>query len=327
MKWELWLSLYLDRHCTARGLSAKTIVAYRDTLQGFRGWVRFRLGDKGPEEVTAKDLLEYIDYLRRERGNGASAVNRQVTILKGLYRATVAMGHLEPDRNPMAHFPKIKAAPVKLPVFLSEDEIRQLLAQPRTSTVLGLRDRALLTLLYGTGIRATEAATLREKDVDLKEQTVRVLGKGGRERVVPLNTEVARCLRQYRDARGGVAPAAEFFRSRSGRGMSRQAIYERVRTSARKARLAPRVSPHRLRHSFATHLVRNGVQLVTIRDLLGHRSVSSTQVYLHTTAADLREAARKHPVEKLVARVSDLLPHARLPLQWLPGEKVIHRSG
>jgi site-specific recombinase XerD len=327
MKWDLWLSLYLDRHCTARGLCAKTIAAYRDTLEGFRAWVRFRLGDKGPDELTARDVLAYVDYLRRERGNGGSAVNRQVTILKCLYRATVAMGHLEPDRNPMAHFPKIKAAPVKLPVFLSEEEVGQLLEQPRTSTVLGLRDRALLTLLYGTGIRATEAATLREKDVDLKEMTVRVMGKGGKERMVPLNPAVARTLDQYRTARGKLTPAAEFFRSRSGRAMSRHAIYERVRTSARKARLSARVSPHRLRHTFATHLVRNGVQLVTIRDLLGHRSVASTQVYLHTTAADLREAARKHPVEKLVARVADLLPNVRLPLQWLPGEKVIHRSG
>jgi site-specific recombinase XerD len=326
MKWQAWFQLFLERHCTARGLSAKTIAAYAATLEGFHAWVRFRLADKGPDELTAKDVLEYVDYLRRERHNGASAVNRQVTILRSLYRALVAMGHLEPDRNPMAHFPRIKAAPVKLPTFLSEEEVKNLLAQPRTGTVLGLRDRALLVLLYGTGIRASEAATLTERDVDIKENTVRVIGKGGHERVLPLNTEVALALQQYRTARGAATPAASFFRSRRGTDLSRYAIYERVRAHAKHARINRRVSPHRLRHTFATHLVKNGVQLVTIRDLLGHRSVSSTQIYLHTTADDLRQAAKRHPVEKLVARVADLLPNVRLPMQWLPGEKVVHRG-
>lgn len=325
MKWELWLGAFLDRHCTARGLGSRTIAAYGATLAGFRGWVQFRLSDKAPDELSARDILAYVDYLRRERCNGAAAVNRQVTILKCLYRAMVAMGHLEADRNPMAHFPRIKAAPVKLPVFLSEEETRKLLAQPKTTTVLGLRDRALLTLLYGTGIRATEAATLLERDVDLRDNTVRVIGKGGHERVLPLNVEVARALAQYRAARGAVTPAATFFRSRSGGEMKRGAIYERVRTAAQKARIERRVSPHRLRHTFATHLVKKGIQLVTIRDLLGHKSLSSTQIYLHTTAEDLRSAAKKHPVEQLVERLEDLLPNVRLPLQWLPGEKVMHR--
>lgn len=325
MKWEVWLNAFLERHCTARGLSPKTIAAYKATLEGFRGWVRFRLADKSPDELCAKDILEYVDHLRRERGNGAAAVNRQVTILKCLFRAMVAMGHLDPSRNPMEHFPRIKAAPTKLPVFLSEEETRQLLAQPGTTTVLGLRDRALLTLLYGTGIRASEAATLRECDVDLADGTVRVTGKGGHERVVPLNIEVGRALTQYRQARGAQTPSASFFRSRGGRGMSRNAIYERVRLHARKARIVRRVSPHRLRHTFATHLVKKGVQLVTIRDLLGHRSISSTQIYLHTTAEDLRQAAEKHPVEQLVTQVKDLLPNVKLPMQWLPGEKVIRR--
>lgn len=325
MTWELWLSAFLERHCTARGLSPRTIAAYGATLAGFRDWVRFRLADKGPDELSAKDILEYVEYLRRERRNGAAAVNRQVTILKCLFRAMVAMGHHEADRNPMAHFPRIKAAPVKLPVFLSEEETQKLLAQPRTTTVLGLRDRALLTLLYGTGIRATEAATLTEKDVDLRDNTVRVIGKGGHERVLPLNVEVARALQQYRVARGSVTPAATFFRSRSGGEMKRGAIYERVRSAAQKARIERRVSPHRLRHTFATHLVKKGIQLVTIRDLLGHKSISSTQIYLHTTAEDLRSAAKRHPVEHLVQRLEDLLPNVKLPLQWLPGEKVIHR--
>lgn len=322
MKWEFWFSAYLDRHCTARGLMPRTIAAYRATLQGFRAYVRFRLDDRPPDEISSRDVLEYVDYLRRERGNGAGAVNRQVTILKNFYRALVSMGHLDFGRNPMAHFPKIKAAPCKLPVFLSHEEARALLDQPTTDTVLGLRDRALLILLYGTGIRASECASLKEADVDLVELTVRVIGKGGHERIIPLNVKVAAVLRQYRTSRRGVPPVSPFFRSRHGGAMSRNAVYERVRTHAQKARIAKRVSPHRLRHTFATHLVKRGVRLPVIRDLLGHRCISSTQIYMHTTAEDLRKAAQLHPVEDLVDRIADLLPNVKLPFQWPLGRRV-----
>jgi site-specific recombinase XerD len=325
MKWDHWLQLYLVKHCTARGLMPRTIAAYEASLKGFHGYVQFRLAGRGPDQLSARDILDYVEYLRSERHNGPAAVNRQVTILKNYYRALVAMAQLEPDANPMAHFPKIKAAPSKLPTFLSEEETRALLAQPRPDTVLGIRDRAILTLLYGTGIRATECATLKEEDVDLADMTVRVLGKGGYERVLPLNPAVARVLSQYREVRGKVMPTTPFFRSRKGAGMSRFAIYQRVRRAAQHARIGRRVSPHRLRHTFATHLVKHGVQLVTIRDLLGHHCISSTQIYLHTTAEDLRRAATVHPVERLVANIQDLLPNVKVPFQWLPGQKVVHR--
>jgi len=324
MKWEYWTTLYLERHCTARGLSPKTIHAYRATLQGFRCYVRCRLDDCSPDAITARDVLEYVDYLRKERDNGASAVNRQVTILKNFYRAIVAMGHLHPSENPMAHFPKIKAQPRKLPTFLSEEEVRKLISAPPTDTVIGLRDRALLALLYATGIRATECANLRCSDVDLVDMTIRVVGKGGHERAIPLNIEVARVMRQYQHARGTLPLTAIFFRSRRSKGMSRNAIYDRVRVAARRARISKRVSPHRLRHTFATHLVKAGVGIVTIRDLLGHRCIGSTQVYLHTTAESLRDAAARHPVEKLIERVADLLPNVKLPFQWPPGQRLAH---
>ena len=327
MKWQFWMELFLDRHCTARGLSPRTIAAYRDTLEGFQAYVRFRLSDRGPDELSSRDILEFVDYLRAERRNGPAAVNRQVTILKCFYRALVAMAQLEVNDNPMAHFPKIKAAPTKLPIFLNEEEVQRLLAEPAIDTILGLRDRAVLTLLYGTGIRASECAGLTEADVDLGSNVVRVIGKGGHERALPLNPRVAAALQQYRTARGQHHPRTPFFTSRKGGVMSRNAIYERVRTHAKKARLPKPVSPHRLRHTFATHLVNKGVGLVTIRDLLGHRCISSTQIYLHTTARDLRRAAELHPIERLVAQVEDLLPNVKLPFQWRPGEKVIGRAG
>lgn len=322
MKWEYWIALYLNTHCAARGLSSKTIAAYQATLKQFRAYVQQRLADRAPDAITARDVLEYVEHLRRERGNGSAAVNRQVTILKNFYRAIVAMGHLEPAANPLAHFPRMKALPRKLPVFLSEEEIRGLMSAPLNNTVIGLRDRALLTLLYATGIRASECAGLRECDIDLSCKTIRVTGKGGHERVIPLNNEVIRALNIYRTARGPLGSRAGFFRSRKGRAMSRYAIYERVKANSRRARIEKVVSPHRLRHTFATHLVKAGVDIITIRDLLGHRCVTSTQIYLHTTAQDLRKAADKHPVERLIERVADLLPDVKVPFQRPPGQRI-----
>lgn len=318
MTWNYWISLFTQTHCASRGLRSGTIAAYDKTLQQFREYVRLQHADPLPQQVSARIVLEYVTYLRQQRKNGDSAVNRQVTILKNFYRAMVAMGHLEPAQNPLAHFPVMKAARRKLPTVLSVEEVTKLLDTPRTDTILGLRDRALLTLIYGTGIRASEGSGLREEDVDLSERTVRVNGKGGHQRVIPLNDQVVQVLSKYRAARGILAPQAPFFRSRTKRALSRGAIFERVRKYAGQARIPKRISPHSLRHTFATHLVRADVNLVVLRDLLGHRQLSSTQLYLHLTAHDLREAINKHPVQRLTPTIEALLPHVRLPFQDPP---------
>jgi integrase/recombinase XerD len=315
MKWDYWMALYIQTHCTARGLRALTILAYEATLKGFRKYAQERWPERGPDQLSAGDILQYLEYLRQERDNGASALNRQATVLRNFYRAVVAMGHLEPRQNPMAHFPKIKAVARKLPTTLSREEVSVLLEHPEKDTVIGLRDRALLTVLYGTGIRASECSGLRGQDINWEERTIRVTGKGGHERILPLNEEVLHVMRQYRLARGGAKNDEPFFRSREGGGLSRHAIYERVRSHARRARITQRVSPHRLRHTFATHLVQEGVGLVTLRDLLGHRQVTSTQIYIHLTAQDLRKAADKHPVTRLIKRMEELLPNLRIPFQ------------
>lgn len=315
MKWDYWIALYVNTHCTARGLRPLTIEAYHATLKGFHQYAQQHWPGRGPDELTAVDILQYLEYLRKDRRNGPSARNRQVTVLRNFYRAIVAMGHLEPRQNPMAHFPKLKAPPSKLPRSLSREEVSLLLDHPDTDTVLGIRDRAVMTLLYGTGIRASECAGLCEQDINWEEATIRVTGKGGHERTLPLNDEVVHVLRQYRLARGGGKVHQPFFRSREGGPLSRNAIYERVRSHGHRAHIPKRVSPHRLRHSFATHLVQEGVGLVTLRDLLGHRQITSTQIYIHLTAQDLRQAADKHPVTKLIKRMEELLPNLKLPFQ------------
>lgn len=318
MKWSYWIKLYTQTHCTARGLRPKTIAAYDAALRQFHEYARVALADKAPDAITARDVLEYVQHLRDVRKNGDSSVNRTVTILKNFYRAMVAMGYLDSPDNPMAAFPTVKAARKKLPVTYTDEEIEKLLSLPPDDTVLGLRDRAILALLYGTGIRVSECSSLTEGEVDLEGRTITVTGKGGHERSVPLNDRVANAMSLYRHYRGPAVARAPFFRSRRGNGMSRGAIYERVRTWGHRAKISKRVSPHRLRHTFATHLVQAGVNLVTIRDLLGHKQITSTQVYLHVTAEDLRSAAEKHPIGKLMQTVDHLLADVTLPIQYAP---------
>lgn len=318
MTWEYWICLYTGTHCVARGLRPLTIGAYKAALLQFAAYAEVRLDGIAPDEVTPKHVLDYLEHLRRERNNGDSAVNRAVTILKNFYRAMVAMGYLLPAGNPLVHFPRIKATPRKLPVVLSSQEVQRLLATPPADTVLGIRDRAILALLYGTGIRASECAGLLEEDVDLDQRLIRVRGKGGHERTVPLNQQVVTALQAYRRLRLPVKPQDAFFQSRLGGPMGRGAVYDRVKTYARGAHIPKRVSPHRLRHTFATHLVKAGVGLVTIRDLLGHRLITSTQIYLHVTAKDLRQAADDHPIKDLTGFVNQLLPEVKLPFQHPP---------
>jgi len=315
MKWSFWIDLYIRTHCVARGLRPLTLSAYEDALVQFREWVRTVLEDRAPDQLTARDVLAYLQYLREVRGNGDSSVNRAVVILRRFYTAIVAMGYLDPAANPLVGFPSIKAVPRKLPVALSTEQVRRLLAEPQPNTVIGLRDRAMLALLYGTGIRASECASLRSGQVDLAQLTIAVQGKGGHQRVIPLSPELAELLRAYAQARGPALPTAPFFRSRFGRLLSRGSIYERVRTWGQRSRVGFPLSPHRLRHTFATHLVRAKVNLVTIRDLLGHRLITSTQVYLHVTADDLRAAVAHHPISRLLDTVKHVLFEGPLPFQ------------
>lgn len=318
MKWPYWIQLYTRTFCTARGLRPRTIAAYEATLRQFHEYARLALGDKAPDQISTREALEYLQHLRDVRGNGDSAINRTATILKNFYRAMVTMGHLDPRDNPMQGLPSIKAAPRKQPRFLKVEEVEKLLRVPPDDTVIGLRDRAILALLYGTGIRASECSSLREADVDFDVGTVTVTGKGGHERSVPMNDNVTQAMLRYRHHRGPSMPRAPFFRSRRGNGMSRGAIYERVRSWGHRARIRQRISPHRLRHTFATHLVHKGVNVVTIRDLLGHKQVTSTQIYFHSTAHDMRAAADKHPIGHLMGIIEHLLPNVKLPFQYAP---------
>jgi integrase/recombinase XerD len=312
MMWDHWINLYIRTHGTARCLAVKTLASYEATLGQFRGYVRDRLGDLLPSEIKTRHVLEYLEYRRRERDNGASAICGHVVVLRNFYRAMVAMEQIEPGANPMAGFPKIKGAPKKLPVVLSAEEVERLLAEPDTSTRIGLRDRAILVLLYDTGIRATECAELLDSRANLEGGLVTVRGKGGHERTLHLSAVAVTALVAYRQQRGPeLSLKGPFFRGRHGAGVTRGTIYERVRCYCRRARFQKHVTPHTLRHTCATHMVQMGANLIALRDKLGHRQITSTQLYVHLTGEDLREAAKCHPINRLAPLVYALLPVGR----------------
>lgn len=318
LKWRLWIDLYCETWCVGRNLQFSTIAAYRQTIRQFVLWLDSTKGISDPDLVTTRIVLEYVVHLREDRKNGDSAVQRLIVVLRNFYNAMKAFGHISPNDSPMNGFPKMKKGREKLPVFLSSQEVRCLLATPKTDTVLELRDRAILTLLYATGIRAGECAGLLENWVDLAERTIRVLGKGNRERVIQLNDRAVQALRVYQTARGPQSPREIFFRSKSGGPINRKIVYQRVKKHAAKAGISKRVTPHTLRHTCATHLVQRDVNLVVIRDLLGHRQITSTQIYLHTTAHDMKAVAANHPVENLAPTIAALVEGVRLPIDYPP---------
>jgi len=321
MRWDQSKEKCLASYCQAQGLRASTIRAYWDALDQYTGYMEEELGRHAPEQVTMQDVLSYVDYLREGRRNGACTINRAIAILKKYYRSLVSMECIDRYQNPMLGFPRIKAARRKFPDILTAREIKRLIRAPRKDTVMGIRDRTLLVLLLGTGIRANECAGLREKDVRLDERLIRVIGKGGDERTVPLEKTTAQALRVYRKVRGEMSPDSFFFRSRKGGGLSRHGIYSRVLTYARVARIRKKVTPHVLRHTFATHMMRKGTKLVYLKEILGHRQLASTEVYLHMTAADIRAAMEKHPLKKVAAGIVKYLPDVKLRFQYPPGTR------
>jgi len=320
IQWRYWTSLFIERYCPAKGLRAKTIRAYLDAINNFRSFVENNLQGKRPDELRTRDIIEHISHLREKRNNGKSALNTRIATLKSFFKAVVAFEEIRPEDNPMLGVFAVRGLPRKVPRTCSHEEIANLFKTCDRSTLVGTRDRAIFSLLYGTGIRASECAELTENSIDLGNNLIQVVGKGGHERVIPLSPAVKSALLDYRTMRGEITPSTPFFRSMRGKGMSRNAIYERVRSGGIRANLPKRLSPHKLRHTFASHLIENGTNLNTVRVLLGHSQLTSTQIYVHVAGKELQQVANQHPIGRLVENVAARLPGVKLPFR-LPTKK------
>ncbi len=280
---------------TERGVSANTRLAY---LQDTRRYAR-RLAawGIGIGQVTPEILERYLGWMRAERYRRAS-VMRSVATLKILHRYLYKEGILSEDPTSLLAFP---ATVRHLPSVLSRNEVLKLLDQPDEASPLGLRDRAILELLYASGLRVSELAALRLEHIQWEEGWVRVVGKASRERVVPCGREaLARTKRYVKEARPGWAKRnpgrPEVFLNQRGGRLSRVRIWMIIGACARRAGIGKPISPHTLRHCFATHLLEGGANLRDVQEMLGHASLATTQIYTHVDRRRLAEAYRKfHP--------------------------------
>jgi integrase/recombinase XerD len=279
---------------TERGASHNTVLAYRRDLEGFR---RFLARERrGLAELGPADLTRYLAALRR-RGLGGRSVARHLSAVRGLYRFLAASGRLAGDPTEPLESPRPAR---RLPRTLTVEDVVALIEAPDPARPDGLRDRALLELLYASGLRASEALGLRVEDVNLSAGYVLATGKGGRQRLVPVGAQALRWIRQYlataRPALGKRADPGTLFLNRSGRALSRQGLWGILKKFARRAGLRASVSPHTLRHSFASHLLERGADLRSVQAMLGHADISTTQIYTHLSTAVVRDMYRRfHP--------------------------------
>ena len=277
-----------------KGLSANTRAAYRSDLSHFNGW----LSERGVElPLAGREVL--ADHLawRLEQGYKSRSTARLLSGLRGFYRFLLREELIAVDPTLLVELPRIGRP---LPHSLSEAEVDALLAAPDVDEPIGLRDRAMLEVLYACGLRVSELISLSLEQLNVRQGVLRVHGKGNKERLVPLGEEALYWLERYqRQARPLLLdgrPSAVLFPSLRGEQMTRQTFWHRIKHQARVAGIAKSLSPHTLRHAFATHLLNHGADLRAVQMLLGHSDLSTTQIYTHVARARLQDVhARHHP--------------------------------
>ena len=275
-----------------RGLSRNTLEAYRSDLQQFGVFLGRRQRD--PLDVAPADLAAFVSELAGGRDGkpplAPATLQRKIACLRSFYRHLRREQILEHDPTAELRPPRSRG---RLPRVLSRDEVIRLLHQPRGVTPAALRDRALLETMYACGLRASEAITLELSELDLDAAILRAHGKGSKERLVPIGSEAVTALRAYlhqaRPRLVGLRDEPRVFLNLRGGGLSRQGLYKIVQGHATSAGLERRMSPHTLRHTFATHLLAGGCDLRSLQEMLGHADIGTTQIYTHLSTDRLRD--------------------------------------
>ena len=292
MKDSCAIDAFLDAIWAERGLSANTLESYRRDLDKLAGHLTAQ-GISLPA-ASREALLEYL-ALEMKAGRSARSIARYLSAFRQYYRWAVRERLLTEDPTALIESPRLGRS---LPKALSEKEVEALLAAPLLDQPLGLRDRAMLELMYATGLRVSELTGLQLVNLSLNQGLVRVLGKGNKERLVPLGEEAERWLTRYlAEARPGLLKgrvADEVFVTARGGGMTRQSFWHRIKRHAQVAGIGKPISPHGLRHSFATHLLNHGADLRVVQLLLGHSDLSTTQIYTHVAREGLKRLHEQH---------------------------------
>ncbi len=287
------IDAFLDILWSERGLSRNTLAAYGRDLNAFAFWLEKKQCQLN--QASNSDIQSYIAY-RAKAGAKASSMARVLSSLRRYFRYQVREGRLQEDPSALIDSPKLGRL---LPGSLSESQVDALLEAPDIEDAVGLRDRAMLELLYATGLRVSELVSLEHAQVSLQQGIVRVIGKGNKERLVPMGDEAVNWIKRYQnEARAalmkGHALSPQLFVTRRGSGMTRQAFWYLIKRYALMVGISQKLSPHTLRHAFATHLLNHGADLRVVQLLLGHSDLSTTQIYTHVAKARLQNLHREH---------------------------------
>ncbi len=278
-----------------KGLSKNSLVSYRFDLTKY---FQYLTKIKRPElnAVTHEDLTNFLFFLKDKEGMEATSIARHLSTIRGLHRYLVREGELKTDVTDRVDSLKLWK---RLPEFLSVEEVERLLAAPDIHADQGIRDRTALELLYATGMRVSELVTLKTQQLDLTVGIIRVIGKGSKERLVPVGKQAQKWLQRYLTAvrpRGDKKNSPDLFLTNRGKGMTRQNFWTLLKRYLRQCRIQKHVTPHTLRHSFATHLLERGADLRVVQELLGHADISTTQIYTHLETSRLKKIHEQfHP--------------------------------
>jgi len=282
---------FLDSLWLESGLSKNTLSSYRFDLQGFAKFLEERVSLVNVKEA---DIQKFLAFCMANGSKGSSSA-RMLSTLRRFYAYYLREGRIDEDPSANVMSPKLGRP---LPKALSEDEVERLICAPNLKKPIGLRDRAMLELLYATGLRVSELVNLTVSEINLMHGLVRVIGKGGKERLVPLGESAVEYVTEYANtARPDLLkqrPSDSMFVTSRGSSMSRQAFWYLIKKYAKQVGIDQHLSPHTLRHAFATHLLNHGADLRSIQMLLGHADLSTTQIYTHIARERLQSMHQKH---------------------------------
>ena len=292
MNLEAHVRTFLNAVRVEKGLADNTIKAYRRDMEKFAAFAQQR--KLSTAHVQRSDIVDFLGTLYR-KGLDSRSVARHLVTVRNFFRFALIEGYIDRDPSAMIESPKFRRS---LPEFLSVEEVDRLLCQPDTTSVIGLRDRAMIELMYSCGLRVSELCGLRVSDLQLEEGCLRCIGKGNKERLVPVGRQaleaVERYLRESRPKLLGDRSSTHLFLGQTGNAIDRVAYWQRLRDYGRKAGLQKSLRPHMLRHSFATHLLDRGADLRSVQIMLGHSDISTTQIYTHVVEQRLKQVYRAH---------------------------------
>lgn len=284
---EVYLEAFIDYLRIEKGLAANSIYSYNEDLAKYANYLE-KQGKDDPKKIVRKDITDFLFILRKKIS--PTSIARVLSTIKSFHRFLLRDKIISSDPSSLIETPKVDK---KIPNFLNVDEVSKILKMPNLKKIQGIRDRAILELMYATGLRVSELATLKSLDLNSDVGFIKCKGKGSKERIVPVGKVALRFLQKYFDESRtkllGKRSNVYLFLAQGGRALSRQSIWKMVKSIVKKAGVRKKVSPHTIRHSFATHLLEGGADLRSVQEMLGHASITTTQIYTHVNQRRLRK--------------------------------------